>query len=78
MEGGKTCNHKYQLQGSIRTHMSKAHGKTLLTRNYHTKDERELNYETLHEYQKHATKRPSQQPTLSAMPKFTFLHHIIV
>ena len=57
MEGGETCNRMYQLQGSIRTHMRKAHGKTLLTRNYHAKDEKELNYETLQEYQKRTAKK---------------------
>ena len=45
--------------------MRNAHGKTFLTRNYHAKDEKELNYETLQEYQKRTAKN-----TLTANPHF--------
>ena len=53
-------------------HMKNAHHKTLITRNYHTKDEKLLTYETLQEYQKCTAKKTPKQPTPSAMPKFSF------
>ena len=49
LEGGQVCNHMYQVQGSIRMHMRNAHDKSLMTGNYHTKDEKEITYETLQE-----------------------------
>ena len=56
------CNKTYQLQGSIRTHMRNAHNKPLLASNYHTKDEKDLTYETLQEYQKCTAKKTSIIP----------------
>ena len=37
--------------------MRKAHSKTLMTGNYHVKDEKELNSETLQEYQNCTAKK---------------------
>ena len=40
-------------------HMRNAHNKPLLASNYHTKDEKDLTYETLQEYQKCTAKKTS-------------------
>ena len=39
-------------------HMRNAHNKPVLASNYHTKDEKDLTYETLQEYQNALPKRP--------------------
>ena len=64
---GGVCNRMYQVQGNIRMHMRNAHDGSLITRNYHTKDKKELTYKTLQEYQKHtAKKNPSATYTVSS------------
>ena len=46
--------------------MRNAHDKSLITGNYHTKDEKELTYKTLQEYQKcTAHKTPTATYTVS-------------
>ena len=59
VEGGGICNKTYQVQGSIRMHKRNVHDKPLLTSNYHTKDEKDLTYKTLQEYQKCIAKKTS-------------------
>ena len=61
-------------------HMRNAHEKTLMTRNYHVKDEKQLTYETYKSTRNALPKRPPEQPTLSVMPKFSFfsVQHIRV
>ena len=78
LEGSQVCHHTYLVQGSIRTHMRNAHNKPLMTRNYHTKDGKNLPMKPYKSTKTTQPKKTPQQLTLLAMLKFTFLHHMIV
>ena len=59
--------------------MRNVHNKPLLTSNYHTKDKKDLTYETLQEYQKCIAKKTSTVTyTVSDAEIIFFLHIIIV
>ena len=79
MEGAKYAT-EHIWSECIRVHMKNAHHKTLITGNYNTKDEKQLTYECYKSTRNALPKRFPQQPTLSAMPKFSFfsVQHIII